>query len=84
MSESASTSFSLVKYNLPVIAEADGSFLSVRPLEASLSASSRPSSSSSQKTNDLEDILNTILPPREFEESGRFWKQNVCMDESSR
>ena len=82
MGESPTTAFSLVKYNGPVLANPEGSTLSVRP--PSLGTSSRPSSSASQRTNELEDILNTILPPREFEEGGKFWKQIVCMDESSR
>ena len=84
MTESENSSFSLVKYNQPVLAESDGLTLAPRALSGSFSASSRSPSSSSQRSNDLEEILNTILPPKEIEEDGKFWKQFVSMDESSR
>ena len=84
MTDSENSSFSLVKYNQPVLAEADGSTLAPRSLSEPLSASSRSPSSSSQRSNDLEEILNTILPPKEIEEDGKLWKQYVSMDESSR
>ena len=79
-----SASFSLVKYDEPVLAESNPTKVYAKNISLTLSASSKSSVTSSRSATDLEEILNIILPPREFEENGKLWKQNVCLQESTR
>lgn len=72
-----SISFSLVKYRKPFVSSLDAA-------SATSSTDSSTSHSSSCSNSEVENILNTILPPKEFEEDGLVWKQQVSSKETVR
>ena len=70
--------FSLVRF-LPPVQVVDGSRMMTYP------AGQAPVAMGEKKDSpeDVKMLLNTILPPREFEHEGEFWRQNVstlCTD----
>ena len=78
MTTSASKSFSLVKYDTPIlISKTFGK--SRQGQIASAGSSNSASTASSSKSNAMrtEDYLNSILPPREYQDSGQLWVQYV-------
>ena len=77
--EPDTTSFSLVKYSKPEIIS-----LNSEEDSSSKRASTASSGSSPKSNSEVESILNTILPPKEFEEDGLVWKQQVSCRESVR
>ena len=77
--EPDTTSFSLVKYSKPQIIS-----LNSEEDSSSKRASTASSGSSPKSNSEVESILNTILPPKEFEEDGLVWKQQVSCRESVR
>ena len=70
--------FSLVRF-LPPVRLVDGSMIKTYP------AGQAPVVMGKKKDSpeDVKMLLNTILPPREFEHEGEVWRQNVstlCTD----
>ena len=43
-----------------------------------------PNSTEAKKQQQTEDILNSILPPREWQESGQLWVQSVSSTPATR
>ncbi len=81
MTTSASKSFSLVKYDTPIlISKTFGKQRAAGSAHSNTSASTA-SSSRSQRT---EDYLNSILPPREYQDSGQLWVQYVSPTPATR
>ena len=67
--QSVGTTFSLVRYNNPVVIDKEESL--VRPKSAPAS------SGTSEAQDETQEILDSILPPREWEEDGKLWRQSV-------
>lgn len=71
----------LVKYDNPVLVTQNE--LSKVPHEdgdgadAPCTSLKRPAPPPSDTKKETEEILNTILPPREWEEEGQIWRQHV-------
>ena len=85
MTTSASKSFSLVKYDTPIlISKTFGK--SRQGQIASAGSSNSASTASSSKSNAMrtEDYLNSILPPREYQDSGQLWVQYVSPTPATR
>ncbi len=82
MTTSASKSFSLVKYDTPILISK--SFK--RPTPASAGSANSASTASSSKSGGMrtEDYLNSILPPREYQDSGQLWVQYVSPTPATR
>lgn len=81
MTTSAAKSFSLVKYETPIlISKTTGK--GARPSGSASSASTASSSRSGAART--EDYLNAILPPREYAESGQLWVQYVAATPATR
>ena len=70
------TTFSLVRYNNPVVIDKEESL--VRPKSAPAS------SGSSEAEDETQEILDSILPPREWEEDGKLWRQSVSSTPATR
>ena len=70
------TTFSLVRYNNPVVIDKEESL--VRPKSAPAS------SGSSEAQDETQEILDSILPPREWEEEGKLWRQSVSSTPATR
>eukprot|EP00093_Oithona_nana_P008955 08955.XXX_527639_530362_1 [CDS] Oithona nana genome sequencing. len=68
------SSFSLVRYNNPILIDKHPETPSVTP----------PSSESEAQRSETEEILDSILPPREWEESGQLWRQSVSSTPATR
>jgi len=78
--EPGSCSFSLVQYSKPkVICLEVGTSQDFQKRDSTSSSSYR-----SQTSSEVETILNTILPPKEFEEDGLVWRQQVSAKETNR
>lgn len=80
---SLSAGFSLVKYDTPILISK--SFGKGKPSAASsvnTSASSAKSKDDAQSRT--EDYLNSILPPREYSETGQLWVQYVSPTPATR
>ena len=87
MTTSASKSFSLVKYDTPIlISKSFGK--SRQPGVASHNSNSSSSTASSSRSGNAamrtEDYLNSILPPREYQDSGQLWVQYVSPTPATR
>ena len=85
MTTSASKSFSLVKYDTPIlISKTFGK--SRQGQIASAGSSNSASTASSNKSHAMrtEDYLNSILPPREYQDSGQLWVQYVSPTPATR
>ena len=85
MATSASKSFSLVKYDTPILISK--TFAKSRQGQiASAGSSNSASTASSSKSNAMrtEDYLNSILPPREYQDSGQLWVQYVSPTPATR
>ena len=74
--QSVGTTFSLVRYNNPVVIDKEESL--VRPKSAPAS------SGSSEAEDETQEILDSILPPREWEEDGKLWRQSVSSTPATR
>ena len=72
------TTFSLVCYNNPVLIDKEQPSTSPRPKSAP------PSTGSSEVRDETEEILDSILPPREWEEDGKLWRQSVSSTPATR
>jgi len=59
---------SLVQYDNPVLVTSH----EVVP------KSPRPGTSAAEENKETEEILNSILPPKQWEEDGNLWMQQVC------
>ena len=71
------STFSLVRYNNPVLIDKEE--------DPSPRAKSAPASTSAPDIRDeTEEILDSILPPREWEEGGRLWRQSVSSTPATR
>ena len=71
-----SSGFSLVKYDTPIlVSKTFGKGAKSTNSSAKTSASSL--SSGETGANKAEDYLNSILPPREYQDSGQLWVQYV-------
>ena len=81
MTTSASKSFSLVKYDTPILISK--TFSKKQPSSAGSSGSASTASSSSRSAR-TEDYLNSILPPREYQDSGQLWVQYVSPTPATR
>lgn len=73
--------FSLVKYDIPILvskstAKGKGSKVS--------SAVTSASSTRSKEATQTEDYLNSILPPREYQDAGQLWVQYVSPTPATR
>lgn len=81
---SGSQTFSLVKYDTPVLVSK-----TFGKAKASSNVSSQKTSASSNRSKDeahtrTEDYLNSILPPREYQDSGQLWVQYVSPTPATR
>ena len=99
-----SSSFSLVRYNNPVVIEKnDDKALTPASQNVAKAAkaakdldsddvSKRPKSAGDESTSSLaakqrsetEEILDSILPPREWEQNGQLWRQSVSCTPATR
>lgn len=81
MTTSASKSFSLVKYDTPILISKSFGKGRSQPGSANSTASTASSRSGGMRT---EDYLNSILPPREYQDSGQLWVQYVSPTPATR
>ena len=87
MTTSASKSFSLVKYDTPILISKSfgksrqGQVASAGSNSSGSTASSTRSGPGAMRT---EDYLNSILPPREYQDSGQLWVQYVSPTPATR
>ncbi len=87
MTTSASKSFSLVKYDTPILISKTfgksrhGQIASAGSNNSASTASSNKSGGTAMRT---EDYLNSILPPREYQDSGQLWVQYVSPTPATR
>lgn len=65
---------SLVKYNTPTLVSTTGG----------QKGKKKPTAAAERKTTQTEDILNSILPPREWTEDGQLWVQYVSSTPATR
>ena len=72
------TAFSLVRYNNPVLIDKEEPSTSPRP------KSITPSSSTSEARDETEEILDSILPPKEWGEDGKLGRQSVSSTPATR
>ena len=85
MTTSASKSFSLVKYDTPIlISKTFGKSRAGAPVSAGSANSASTASSSRSAGMRTEDYLNSILPPREYQDSGQLWVQYVSPTPATR
>ena len=63
---------SLVKYDTPILVST-----SAKKMEPSASSTSLASTKSTQPQQRAEDYLNSILPPKEFNQNGKLWVRYV-------
>lgn len=85
---------SLVKYENPVLISKQGDKKSSRtarkqsfgdaPLPPVVSPSAKLPPVEAKKQQQTEDILNSILPPREWQETGQLWVQSVSNQPATR
>lgn len=83
------TSFSLVRYNNPVLIDKHSETPSVTPSTSSKKKkgekdSEGDSESGASARSETEEILDSILPPREWEEHGQLWRQSVSSTPATR
>lgn len=69
---------SLVKYNTPTLVSTTGGVQKGSKKKAAAAAANE------RKTTQTEDILNSILPPREWTEDGQLWVQYVSSTPATR
>ncbi len=72
-----SSGFSLVKYDTPILVSKTFAKGAGAKSAASSAKTSASSISASSEANKAEDYLNSILPPREYSDSGQLWVQYV-------
>ena len=85
MTTSASKSFSLVKYDTPIlISKTFGKSRQGAIASAGSNNSASTASSSKSQAMRTEDYLNSILPPREYQDSGQLWVQYVSPTPATR
>ena len=66
--------FSLVSFQPPVLSE------NGKAAPSTFQAGAPPVNVKKRRdaSEEVKKVLNTILPPREFQEGGQFWIQYVC------
>ena len=74
--QTVGTTFSLVRYNNPIVIDKEESL--VRPKSAPASTGT------SEAQDETQEILDSILPPREWEEEGKLWRQSVSSTPATR
>ena len=74
--QTVGTTFSLVRYNNPIVIDKEESL--VRPKSAPASTGT------SEAQDETQEILDSILPPREWEEDGKLWRQSVSSTPATR
>jgi dynein light intermediate chain, axonemal len=85
MTTSASKSFSLVKYDTPIlISKTFGKSRQGQIASAGSNNSASTASSTKSQAMRTEDYLNSILPPREYQDSGQLWVQYVSPTPATR
>ncbi|CDW91394.1 axonemal dynein light chain p33 [Stylonychia lemnae] len=83
----SSKTFSLVKYDTPIlVSKAFGKSKAGANSNASSAATSASSNRSKDATSTMrtEDYLNSILPPREYQDGGQLWVQYVSPTPATR
>ena len=82
------SSFSLVRYNNPVLidkhSETPTPTSGVTSKKKSDSDKSSKDGESEAERSETEEILDSILPPREWEEDGQLWRQSVSSTPATR
>ena len=71
------TTFSLVRYNNPVVIDKEE--IITRPKSAPASTGT-----GAESQDETQEILDSILPPREWEEDGKLWRQSVSSTPATR
>jgi dynein light intermediate chain len=84
MSTSATKGFSLVKYDTPILVSKQFNKARGQVAAGFGSVSTSGSSASSSEQMRTEDYLNSILPPREYQEGGQLWVQYVSPTPATR
>ena len=89
MTTSASKSFSLVKYDTPILISKTFNKGGRANQVGSANSNSSVSTQSSGRSGAAggmrtEDYLNSILPPREYQDSGQLWVQYVSPTPATR
>ena len=72
------TTFSLVRFNNPVLIDKEEPSTSPQP------KSTPPSTGTPEARDETEEVLDSILPPREWEEDGKLWRQSVSSTPATR
>lgn len=67
----------LVKYENPVLVTRQEDTTPPEAGEAPCTSLKRPAPPTAEVRKETEEILNSILPPREWEEEGQIWRQHV-------
>lgn len=68
----------LVKYDNPVlVTQVEPKTHPEEPKDAPCTSLKRPAPPPSDIRKETEEILNTILPPREWDEEGQIWRQHA-------
>ena len=75
--ETVGTTFSLVRYNNPVVIDKEE--IITRPKSAPASTGT-----GAESQDETQEILDSILPPREWEEDGKLWRQSVSSTPATR
>ncbi len=88
------SSFSLVRYNNPVLIDKHPETPPLTPTpghkakkekkDEADSASEATAGTESSQRSETEEILDSILPPREWEEDGQLWRQSVSSTPATR
>lgn len=69
---------SLVQYDNPILVTShEDAHRHPKSAAASAAVSQRPGTSTAEQKRETEEILNAILPPKEWEENGNLWLQQV-------
>jgi dynein light intermediate chain len=84
------TSFSLVRYNNPVLIDKHQDTPTLTPTTSAKKkkedkdGDGDAASEAESQRSETEEILDSILPPREWEESGQLWRQSVSSTPATR
>lgn len=72
-----SSGFSLVKYDTPILVSKSFGTGKKGAVGSGIESAKTSASSLDNAANKAEDYLNSILPPREYQDSGQLWVQYV-------
>ncbi len=84
MTTQSAKTFSLVKYDTPILVSKAFGKAKVTSVSSSANTSAGSNRSKDQTAMRTEDYLNSILPPREYQESGQLWVQYVSPTPATR